>query len=188
MKTPHSILSFALMALVACGGDPTTVEGPGTFSATITGGADDEFSGRAVFGTTEQATGDSALVLSLISTDSINERPDHAILLVDPGARDLATGTNPLLNYHEWTDTSSTQEVSVPYGIYADPQGWDGAGITAVSGGGEVSLTEMNGERITGTFDFPVLGILVRNTGVDTFSARLTGSFEAIPGTPETQF
>lgn len=181
------IASCALVGLACDNLLTDLIEGPGTFTATVTGDVTSEFSGRAVFGDVELSGGGTAFAVALISSDTVDGEPSDLIVFLDEGERDIGEGTNALLEYRAWSDTTEFGTLRPPFAIYVNPNEPD-VGLTAYSEGGEIELSEASTDRFAGSFDFPAQMLLITSTSTDTIAVQATGSFDAIPGDPQSAF
>lgn len=181
------LVALLATAVVACNETGTDLEGPGTFDAEVTGELETSINGSAIYGPSSGTASGAGFVLSLISRETSGGRPRQVILFVDEGGEQPEVGTTVLLDEHAWSETAL--EETFPPDLYAIFANFVGDLVPLyTSTGGELVVTESTGSRLRGSFDFPARFIHETDTSTDTLDVVVSGTFEALPGTPEIAF
>jgi hypothetical protein len=180
---------IVLLALAAaCNDSSTDIEGPGTFDAEVTGEVTATVNGSAVFGQAAATESGNGFVLSLVSRKQTGSgRPEQVVVFIHEAAERPPVGTLDLLDMTAWRDTAAVNTYPAgPYGLFVD---FTGALVPIYSSaGGELSITESTETRLAGTFQFPGEVLVTTESGTDTLEVQVTGSFEAVAGTPAVSF
>jgi hypothetical protein len=164
-------------ALSACGDDstgPDDDQGAGTFSATVSGGVSDSFSGQAFFGEgTDPDTDETGWVLWLTTSES--ETSGQAIYFVRQGTRP-GTGT------HSLADIENDELAAGAIGAMMIDYESDSFGGVFVSTGGSLVLSESDNDRMKGSFTIEASGFVTEAGEPVETSVTITGQFDGTGG------
>lgn len=165
-----SAITLFLFLLVGCDGAGVKPSETGQFVATIGGVTTAEFRGEAVH---EFIDGDGLLevftTLSIRLTDRDWSRTRRGIYFSLGDSSALAEGIYPLLDF------SSPDRPLSSGRMWAYVGGKDED--FAYSRGGELRIVEMQGNRVTGTFQFPAAPL---SDSTDLATITVEGTFESL--------